>query len=83
MSVAALPPLDVAVVFGSGLAVVPNGLIVEAELGYDELGWPVTGVGGHASRLLVARRERTDGVRPEDLEGRGPGEASEHAAWAC
>jgi purine-nucleoside phosphorylase len=53
----ALPPLDVAVVFGSGLAVVPDGLTVEAELGYEELGWPVSGVGGHASRLLVARRD--------------------------
>jgi purine-nucleoside phosphorylase len=52
----ALPPLDLAVVFGSGLAVVPEGLTVEAELDYDELGWPVSGVGGHASRLLVARR---------------------------
>ena len=53
---AALPQLDAAVVFGSGLAVVPDGLGVQAELGYAELGWPVSGVGGHASRLLVGRR---------------------------
>jgi len=53
---AALPRLDAAVVFGSGLAVVPDGVEIEAELGYAELGWPVSGVGGHASRLLVGRR---------------------------
>lgn len=52
---AALPPLDAAVVFGSGLAVVPDGVEVEAELSYAELGWPVSGVGGHPSRLLVGR----------------------------
>jgi purine-nucleoside phosphorylase len=54
VTTAALPPLDLAVVFGSGLAVVPDGLEVEAELDYGELGWPVSAVGGHASRLLVA-----------------------------
>lgn len=52
---AALPRLDAAVVFGSGLAVVPDGVEIEAELGYAELGWPVGGVAGHASRLLLGR----------------------------
>ena len=42
-----------AVVFGSGLAALPPGAIVEAELGYDELGWPCTAVPGHANLLRL------------------------------
>ena len=49
-----VPVGDLAVVFGSGLSVVPDGVAVVDELGYEELGWPVTGVTGHPSRLLVA-----------------------------
>lgn len=44
-----------AVVFGSGLAGLPHGAVVEAELGYDELGWPCTAVPGHANLLRLAR----------------------------
>jgi purine-nucleoside phosphorylase len=45
----------VAVVSGSGLAVVPEGVVVEDEIGYGRLGWPVTQVTGHPSRLLFGR----------------------------
>jgi purine-nucleoside phosphorylase len=34
---------------------VPDGVEIEAELGYAELGWPLSAVCGHASRLLVGR----------------------------
>jgi purine-nucleoside phosphorylase len=44
---------DSAVVFGSGLAAVPAGAVVEGELGYAALGWPEVGVEGHAGRLVV------------------------------
>ncbi len=43
-----------AVVFGSGLAGLPHGAEVEAELGYAELGWPCTDVPGHANLLRLA-----------------------------
>ena len=49
------PPADLAVVFGSGLALVPDGAEVLDDIGYDELGWPVTAVTGHPSRLLLVR----------------------------
>ncbi len=52
---AALPPGDLAVVFGSGLAVVPDGAEVIDEIDYARLGWPATSVAGHPNRLLVAR----------------------------
>jgi purine-nucleoside phosphorylase len=51
----------VAIIFGSGLAVVPDGLIVEKEVAYEDLGWPVTRVDGHPNRMLVARREAHGG----------------------
>ena len=46
---------DLAVVFGSGLAVVPDGAEVVDEIDYARLGWPATSVAGHPNRLLVAR----------------------------
>jgi purine nucleoside phosphorylase len=51
---AAVPPAARAVVFGSGLAVVPLGLAVTGEMDYEALGWPVGAVPGHAGRLAVA-----------------------------
>ena len=41
-------------VFGSGLAGLPHGAEVEAELGYADLGWPCTDVPGHANLLRLA-----------------------------
>lgn len=52
---ARLPYGDVAIVFGSGLAVVPDGAQVIEEIGYADLSWPATTVAGHANRLLLAR----------------------------
>jgi purine nucleoside phosphorylase len=49
-----LPSASAAVVFGSGLAAVPDGLDVTVELPYAELGWPTGGVPGHEGRLLAA-----------------------------
>jgi purine-nucleoside phosphorylase len=49
-----LPSASAAVVFGSGLAAVPDGLDVTMELPYAGLGWPPGGVPGHEGRLLVA-----------------------------
>jgi len=84
---AALPALDAAVVFGSGLAVVPDGVEVEAELAYEELGWPVSGVGGHASRLLVGRRGGRRVAlawgRPHLYEGRSREELERHVRDLC
>jgi len=54
--VSRLPRADAAVVFGSGLTVVPDGYEVVDEIGYDELRWPATAVAGHPDRLLVAER---------------------------
>ena len=42
-----------AVVFGSGLAGLPPGPAVKAELGYEELGWPCTTVPGHGNILQL------------------------------
>jgi purine-nucleoside phosphorylase len=44
---------DVAVIFGSGLAAVPDDAVVEAETSFAELGWPSLGVPGHEPRVLV------------------------------
>jgi purine-nucleoside phosphorylase len=51
------PPLlaAAAVIFGSGLATMPKDALVEAEVPYDELGWPVSQVPGHGNRLVVCR----------------------------
>jgi purine-nucleoside phosphorylase len=42
-----------AVVFGSGLAALPPGAAVRAELGYGELGWPCTAIPGHGNVLQL------------------------------
>ena len=49
------PPADLAIVFGSGLAVVPDGAEVLDEIAYADLGWPASAVAGHANRLLLVR----------------------------
>jgi len=49
------PAAELAVVFGSGLALVPEGAEVLDEIDYRDLGWPLSGVAGHANRLLLAR----------------------------
>jgi purine-nucleoside phosphorylase len=80
---------DAAVVFGSGLAVVPAGAVVERELAYADLGWPALGVAGHAGRLLVAKlgamRVLLAGGRPHLYEGWSPKELTrpvdDLAAW--
>jgi len=58
--VAAWAP-DVAAVFGSGLAAVSAELVVEHDIGYEELGWPCTAVAGHANRLRLARTATAGG----------------------
>jgi purine-nucleoside phosphorylase len=47
--------VDAAVVFGSGLAVVPDGARVEWEAAYAELGWPAGDVVGHEQKLIAVR----------------------------
>ena len=49
------PAAELAVVFGSGLALVPEGAEVLDEVDYRDLGWPLSTVAGHANRLLLAR----------------------------
>jgi purine-nucleoside phosphorylase len=46
-----------AVVFGSGLAVLPEGAVVEGEHDYASLGWPRPSVEGHADKLVVITLE--------------------------
>jgi len=55
-----VPPAaaDVAVVFGSGLAVVPDGALVERQYTLADLGWPAPAVAGHGSMLVLARLPR-------------------------
>lgn len=69
-----LPPADVAVIFGSGLAVVPEGLTVGREMSYAELGWAVGAVAGHGGRLLAAGRVLLAFGRSHLYEGRTAGE---------
>ena len=64
-----LLPAAAAVIFGSGLATLPTAAVVEADLPYPELGWPVSQVPGHANRL-VACRFGAGGVRVLLLNGR-------------
>jgi purine-nucleoside phosphorylase len=60
-----------AIISGSGLSVVPDGIEIVDELAYERLGWPVTGVTGHPSRLLIGRwpapEAATAGDRPTVL----------------
>jgi purine-nucleoside phosphorylase len=44
-----------AIIFGSGLAVVPQGAEIVGRLSYADLGWPVPAVAGHRGELLLAR----------------------------
>jgi purine-nucleoside phosphorylase len=73
-----VPQADLAIVFGSGLALVPYGAEVLDEIGYAALGWPSTSVAGHANRLRlvswapdgrVARRVLLACGRPHLYEG--------------
>ncbi len=59
--VAAFRP-HAAVVFGSGLAAPPAGSSLEAEIDYEELGWPCTAVPGHLNVLRLVRGTRSDGA---------------------
>ena len=52
-SSARLPQADLAVVFGSGLSVMPEGAELLEEIGYGRLGWPATSVAGHPNRLRL------------------------------
>jgi purine-nucleoside phosphorylase len=54
-----------AVVFGSGLAVLPRGAEVRAELDYHDLGWPQTAVPGHRNvlRLVEVMAGAAGGLR--------------------
>lgn len=51
------PPVtaDVAVVFGSGLAAIPDGAIIERQYALADYGWPAPAVAGHGSTLVAAR----------------------------
>ena len=80
--VAAFRP-HAAVVFGSGLAALPPDAVVADEVGYDELGWPLTGVPGHGNVLRLVRLggEEASGLRlalacgrPHGYEGWTPEE---------
>lgn len=72
---------DAAVVFGSGLAGLPLGARVVDELGYAELGWPVTVVPGHANVLRLVRVPADGDAAPGD-EAAGAG-AGLRLALAC
>jgi purine-nucleoside phosphorylase len=61
---------DAAVIFGSGLAALPDGSTVDDEVLYSDLGWPCTAVPGHANRLQLVRL-------------RGAGRRSLRLALAC
>jgi purine-nucleoside phosphorylase len=50
---ARLPRADLAVVFGSGLSVMPEGAELLEEIDYAQLGWPATSVAGHPNRLRL------------------------------
>ena len=45
---------DAAVIFGSGLAALPEGARVEEEVPYHDLDWPCTSVPGHLNVLRLA-----------------------------
>jgi purine-nucleoside phosphorylase len=64
-----------AVMFGSGLASLPPGAVVAAELGFDELGWPCTAVPGHrnALQLVELTAGRAGGLRLALACGRAHG----------
>ena len=51
------PPLPAAaaVIFGSGLAALPEAAVIEADVPYGRLDWPESQVPGHANRLVACR----------------------------
>ncbi len=57
-----LPPGDLAIVSGSGLALVPEGAEVIDEIDYADLGWPATCVAGHPTACCW-RAGRPTGAR--------------------
>jgi purine-nucleoside phosphorylase len=58
---------DVAVVFGSGLAAVPDGALIERQYALTDFAWPAPAVAGHGSTLVLAR---LPGVRLALVHGR-------------
>jgi purine-nucleoside phosphorylase len=46
---------DAAAVFGSGLAAVPDGALIERQYALADFGWPAPAVAGHGSTLVLAR----------------------------
>lgn len=52
---------DAAVVFGSGLAVLPSGAELVEELAYADLGWPVSGVPGHGNVVRLVQVPEAQG----------------------
>lgn len=46
---------DAAVIFGSGLAALPDGALIERQYALTDFGWPPPAVAGHGSTLVLAR----------------------------
>ena len=78
-----MPQADLAIVFGSGLSVMPQGAELLEEIGYVRLGWPATAVAGHPNRLRLVSWAPDYGRslrvllacgRPHLYEGWGPAE---------
>ncbi|HOT23182.1 MAG TPA: hypothetical protein PLK79_01965 [Thermoleophilia bacterium] len=53
---------DVAVVFGSGLAAVPDGALIERQYRLAHFGWPAPAVAGHGGTLVLARLGGAEGA---------------------
>jgi len=71
---AVVPAADTAIVFGSGLAVVPDGMSVDRRVSYAALGWPRSGVAGHGGEVAVAGRTLLALGRCHAYEGRSRAE---------
>ena len=80
---ALLPRSDLAIVSGSGLAVVPVDAEVVGEVDYRDLGWPASGVAGHHNRVLLARWSASRGGRPGDGRRSGSGAGEVRLLLAC
>ena len=52
-SSARVPDAELAIVFGSGLSLMPQGAELLEEIDYFRLGWPATSVAGHPNRLRL------------------------------
>jgi purine-nucleoside phosphorylase len=68
-----------AVIFGSGLAALPPGAALKAEIAYEDLGWPSSAVPGHRNVLQLVELAAVDAgglrlalacCRPHGYEGR-------------